>query len=146
MTSTPFEPPHAGAADQPLAKSMRSRQARHRGDAKASDSGEVTKKKQSKSRNGTSILVSCFVFPYFSIEERLTKTHIGCVTCKAKRLKCDEVKPTCQKCEDRQVPCGGYHKDFKWRPFEEPGCAVKRRPSKARSGKLSSTAQAPISC
>jgi hypothetical protein len=146
MTSTPFDSPHTSAADQPLAKSMRSRQARLKGDAKASDSGEVTKKKQSKSRNGTVILLSCSTFPYFSVEDRLTKTHIGCVTCKAKRLKCDEVKPTCQKCEDRQVPCGGYHKDFKWRPFEEPGCAVKRRPSKARSGKLSSTAQTPISC
>ena len=140
MTSTPLDSPHASAAVQPLEKSMRSRQARHKGDAKTSDSGEITKKKQSKSRNGTFTSLSCSIFPYFDAGDRLTKTHIGCVTCKAKRLKCDEVKPTCRKCEDRQVPCGGYHKDFKWRPFEEPGCAVKRRPSKARSGKLSSTA------
>jgi hypothetical protein len=146
MTSKPLGSSHASAAVQPLTRSMRSRQARHKGDVKASDSGEITKKKQSKSRNGTFISLSCSIFSYFGLEDRLTKTHIGCVTCKAKRLKCDEVKPTCQKCEDRQVPCGGYHKDFKWRPFEEPGCAVKRRPSKARSGKLSSTAQALVSC
>jgi len=44
---------------------------------------------------------------------------LGCVTCKAKRLKCDETKPTCQQCHKRQVECGGYKKDFKWRAFEE---------------------------
>ncbi|KAF2741127.1 hypothetical protein EJ04DRAFT_558491 [Polyplosphaeria fusca] len=59
-----------------------------------SDSNGITKRKQSKSRN-------------------------GCITCKAKRLKCDETKPTCQQCARRSVPCGGYKKDFKWRPFEE---------------------------
>ena len=50
----------------------------------------VTKQKQSKSRN-------------------------GCSTCKAKRLKCDETKPTCQQCHKRNVECGGYKKDYKWR-------------------------------
>jgi len=44
---------------------------------------------------------------------------IGCITCKAKRLKCDETKPSCQQCHKRSVTCGGYKKDFKWRPFEE---------------------------
>ncbi|KAF2712541.1 hypothetical protein K504DRAFT_401532 [Pleomassaria siparia CBS 279.74] len=61
---------------------------------KASDSNIITKRKQSKSRN-------------------------GCITCKTKRLKCDETKPTCQQCAKRSVACGGYKKDFKWRPFEE---------------------------
>ncbi|KAI9641620.1 hypothetical protein NHQ30_009474 [Ciborinia camelliae] len=37
----------------------------------------------------------------------------------AKRLKCDETKPSCQQCHKRSVTCGGYKKDFKWRPFEE---------------------------
>lgn len=41
------------------------------------------------------------------------------MTCKAKRLKCDEKKPTCEQCHKRQVECGGYKKDFKWRAFEE---------------------------
>jgi len=43
----------------------------------------------------------------------------GCVTCKAKRLKCGEEKPACHQCNKRNVECGGYKKDFKWRPFEE---------------------------
>ncbi|KAF1831108.1 hypothetical protein BDW02DRAFT_506014 [Decorospora gaudefroyi] len=63
--------------------------------AKASQTTGVTKRKQSKSRN-------------------------GCSTCKAKRLKCDEGKPACAQCARRAVTCGGYKKDFKWRPFEEP--------------------------
>ncbi|KAH4038142.1 hypothetical protein HBI81_198790 [Parastagonospora nodorum] len=66
----------------------------------------VTKRKQSKSRN-------------------------GCITCKNKRLKCDETKPTCQQCARRAVTCGGYKKDFKWRPFEEPSTSSKL-PTKAR--------------
>lgn len=70
-----------------------------------------TKPKQSKSRNG---------------KDHNSKgggesdgIPIGCITCKAKRLKCDETKPTCTQCHKRGVVCGGYKKDFKWRPFEE---------------------------
>ncbi|KAJ5824885.1 hypothetical protein N7447_007225 [Penicillium robsamsonii] len=44
----------------------------------------------------------------------------------AKRLKCDEIKPSCQQCERRKVRCGGYKKDFKWRPFEETNLAPGR--------------------
>ncbi|KAF3285401.1 hypothetical protein TWF970_010458 [Orbilia oligospora] len=76
----------------------------------------VTKPKQSKSRN-------------------------GCVTCKAKRLKCDETKPTCLQCEKRGVPCGGYKKDFKWRAFEESDLTGKG--SKSRPKPLSSLPAKP---
>lgn len=41
------------------------------------------------------------------------------MTCKKKRLKCDEAKPTCVQCEKRNVECEGYKKDYKWRTFEE---------------------------
>jgi len=41
------------------------------------------------------------------------------MTCKKKRLKCDETKPTCVQCEKRSVECEGYKKDYKWRSFEE---------------------------
>ncbi|KAK9375824.1 fungal-specific transcription factor domain-containing protein [Lipomyces chichibuensis] len=55
-----------------------------------------------------------------------SKSRNGCVTCKAKRLKCDETKPTCLQCQNRNVECGGYRKDFKWRVFEESSI-IKRR-------------------
>jgi hypothetical protein len=46
------------------------------------------------------------------------------VTCKSKRLKCGEEKPGCQQCKRRGVDCGGYKKDFKWRPFEETNVKI----------------------
>ncbi|KKZ59915.1 hypothetical protein EMCG_05301 [[Emmonsia] crescens] len=57
-----------------------------------------------------------------------SKSRNGCVTCKTKRLKCDETKPTCQQCHRRNVTCGGYKKDFKWRPFEESNFTNKSAP------------------
>ncbi|KAJ5034943.1 uncharacterized protein L3040_008211 [Drepanopeziza brunnea f. sp. 'multigermtubi'] len=53
------------------------------------------------------------------VKPKQSKSRNGCITCKAKRLKCDETKPSCQQCHKRSVTCGGYKKDFKWRPFEE---------------------------
>ena len=41
------------------------------------------------------------------------------MTCKKKRLKCDETHPHCHQCAKRNVKCEGYKKDFKWRSFEE---------------------------
>ena len=32
----------------------------------------------------------------------------GCVTCKARRLKCDEGLPFCQRCNKAGITCGGY--------------------------------------
>ncbi|KAH0541804.1 hypothetical protein FGG08_003759 [Glutinoglossum americanum] len=78
---------------------------------------------------------------YDDYDERITLTSrrlivlLGCVTCKAKRLKCDETKPSCQQCHKRGVQCGGYKKDFKWRPFEEASFVNKTpaKPKKAPS-------------
>ncbi|KAL8691083.1 MAG: hypothetical protein Q9218_003610 [Villophora microphyllina] len=61
--------------------------------------------------------------------DRATNLGSGCVTCKAKRLKCDESKPSCQQCQKRNVTCGGYKKDFKWRAFEESTFTTKPIPS-----------------
>ncbi|CZR44916.1 uncharacterized protein FPRO_14668 [Fusarium proliferatum ET1] len=45
----------------------------------------------------------------------------GCVTCKARRRKCDEKKPSCSQCLRRKTACGGYQAEFRWREFEKPG-------------------------
>ncbi|KAI9788958.1 MAG: hypothetical protein M1835_001980 [Candelina submexicana] len=65
------------------------------------------------------------------------RSHTGCITCKTKRLKCDETKPSCQQCLKRSVICGGYKKDFKWRPFEETNFAGKPPPTKTRRTPIS---------
>ncbi|KAF2653430.1 hypothetical protein K491DRAFT_515839 [Lophiostoma macrostomum CBS 122681] len=51
---------------------------------------------------------------------RQSKSRNGCLTCKAKRMKCDETKPSCQQCVRRRVVCGGYQKDLRWKPFGKP--------------------------
>lgn len=48
-----------------------------------------------------------------------TKLRNGCVTCKLKRLKCDELKPFCFNCTKKNIKCGGYATRFKWRSFND---------------------------
>ncbi|KAJ9609578.1 hypothetical protein H2200_005905 [Cladophialophora chaetospira] len=36
------------------------------------------------------------------------KTFNGCMTCKKRRIKCDEGKPSCQRCFKSNIRCGGY--------------------------------------
>lgn len=45
---------------------------------------------------------------------RRTKSRNGCKTCKLRRLKCDETKPACLKCLEKNIECGGYATTFKW--------------------------------
>lgn len=39
-------------------------------------------------------------------EKRRRKT--GCLTCRTRRVKCDERKPNCERCEIANVECAGY--------------------------------------
>lgn len=48
-----------------------------------------------------------------------TKSRNGCITCKLKRLKCDELKPYCLNCTKKNIKCGGYATRFKWRSFND---------------------------
>lgn len=48
-----------------------------------------------------------------------TKSRNGCITCKLKRLKCDELKPFCFNCTKKNIKCGGYATRFKWRSFND---------------------------
>lgn len=62
------------------------------------------------------------------------------MTCKKKRLKCDETKPTCVQCEKRNVECEGYKKDYKWRSFEETNKQSRAgKAKKAQSANYSSS-------
>lgn len=37
-----------------------------------------------------------------------TRRRTGCLTCRARRVKCDEAKPECQRCSAANVECRGY--------------------------------------
>lgn len=51
-------------------------------------------------------------------------------------MKCDETKPSCQQCHKRSVTCGGYKKDFKWRPFEETTFTNKVAPPRSKRNSI----------
>ncbi|KAH8724902.1 hypothetical protein GQ44DRAFT_707993 [Phaeosphaeriaceae sp. PMI808] len=36
------------------------------------------------------------------------KVRTGCITCRVRRKKCDEEKPTCRRCRDNRAKCDGY--------------------------------------
>lgn len=47
------------------------------------------------------------------------RTFTGCRTCRRRRVKCDERKPTCRYCERLKLECEGYDALLQWlRPIE----------------------------
>ncbi|EFX04526.1 c6 zinc finger domain containing protein [Grosmannia clavigera kw1407] len=68
---------------------------------------------------------------------RHTKSRNGCVTCKARRRKCDEAKPSCSQCARRRVTCGGYSSGLRWKEFSqpEPAAVLSGRKGAARSSR-----------
>jgi hypothetical protein len=59
------------------------------------------------------------------MEKKNQKSRNGCLTCKKKRVKCDESKPACHNCIKRGIDCGGYSTTFKWKSFEETSVSQK---------------------
>ncbi|KUJ17507.1 uncharacterized protein LY89DRAFT_668827 [Mollisia scopiformis] len=45
-----------------------------------------------------------------------TKVKTGCITCKVRRVKCDETKPKCQRCIKFGIECDGYRSQPPVRP------------------------------
>ncbi|PWY81584.1 hypothetical protein BO94DRAFT_146319 [Aspergillus sclerotioniger CBS 115572] len=39
----------------------------------------------------------------------------GCVTCRERRVKCDEARPKCQACQRLRLDCGGYKTNLKFK-------------------------------
>ncbi|KAK4109648.1 hypothetical protein N656DRAFT_715579, partial [Canariomyces notabilis] len=44
------------------------------------------------------------------------KVRTGCLTCKARRVKCDEAKPHCQRCVKSGRKCDGYRSTIRSSP------------------------------
>ncbi|KAF2847376.1 hypothetical protein T440DRAFT_403528, partial [Plenodomus tracheiphilus IPT5] len=79
----------------------------------------------------------------------------GCVTCKSRRVKCDETKPSCQQCEKRRIPCGGFKIDVRWKqapdlskqspPRRNRGVSIsKARPQTSKTPRASASGHATI--
>ncbi|KAJ6044886.1 hypothetical protein N7499_007390 [Penicillium canescens] len=43
-----------------------------------------------------------------------TRSYQGCWTCKRRRRRCDNARPTCQNCAERGVVCEGYEVRLRW--------------------------------
>ncbi|EAU30903.1 predicted protein [Aspergillus terreus NIH2624] len=50
----------------------------------------------------------------------------GCRTCIQRRIKCDESRPACRRCERRGIQCPGYQKPLRFIPVTTP--AQRERP------------------
>lgn len=40
--------------------------------------------------------------------DRKRRRRTGCLTCRARRVKCDEAKPVCERCDAANIECAGY--------------------------------------
>ncbi|KIW09721.1 hypothetical protein PV08_12005 [Exophiala spinifera] len=43
-----------------------------------------------------------------------TRTTTGCLSCRRRRVKCDEHRPSCVNCVRRKLPCEGYDSGPQW--------------------------------
>lgn len=43
-----------------------------------------------------------------------TRSYQGCWTCKRRRRRCDNARPTCRNCAQRGVDCEGYEVRLRW--------------------------------
>lgn len=70
---------------------------------------------------------------------RHAKVRSGCLTCKARRIKCDEARPSCAKCISAGKQCAGYEG-----PPSRPNTQIELRP-KAEASVLSTPVANPSS-
>ncbi|KAM0354880.1 hypothetical protein ACHAPU_000716 [Fusarium lateritium] len=60
-----------------------------------------------------------------NVHGRRSRSFGGCVTCRSRRVKCDEGRPECSLCKILGVVCGGYSKDIFF-DFDDPSMGVAR--------------------
>lgn len=67
----------------------------------------------------------------YPVVEQKKSTHIrsktGCKTCRRRKKKCDEGRPSCQNCEKNNVLCEGYEDKKPWRSGKQK--ALEQDPS-----------------
>ncbi|EXJ63126.1 hypothetical protein A1O7_03571 [Cladophialophora yegresii CBS 114405] len=75
-----------------------------------------------------------------SATSKTAKSRSGCRTCKQRRVKCDETKPSCRQCALKSLECPGYATRWKWSTKHEQ---IQRAPvsKRARVNKPSDSAE-----
>lgn len=64
--------------------------------------------------------------------------HVGCRTCRRRKIRCDERQPLCLRCEKSCIPCEGYGPKYQF--IDEAAKLVKPVTTNEPGGKYSSTA------
>ncbi|RSM00754.1 hypothetical protein CDV31_011679 [Fusarium ambrosium] len=62
-----------------------------------------------------------------------TKSFSGCWTCRAKHVKCDEARPTCNRCQRSGIECEGYEVRLSWTSVRNPSTFRPRTASKRKA-------------
>ncbi|KAM0718056.1 hypothetical protein Q7P37_006388 [Cladosporium fusiforme] len=57
-----------------------------------------------------------------------TRSKTGCATCRRRKKRCDERKPSCLACEKNNVVCEGYEPKQQWRGGKEKAVTVRPTP------------------
>lgn len=71
------------------------------------------------------------------------RSRTGCLACRRRRRKCDEVRPICGACQKRQLACE-YTTRVRWTPAKIPGAILKTWPQpETEEQQASSPAAAP---
>ncbi|OOQ82104.1 hypothetical protein PEBR_41599 [Penicillium brasilianum] len=65
----------------------------------------------------------------------MPKVRTGCATCKARRIKCDETRPGCQRCTRTGRICPGYRSDTLLRPTINDAIKIYSLPFKVPGSK-----------
>lgn len=72
------------------------------------------------------LLRSCSAGDTMTLTEKKRRRRTGCLTCRTRRVKCDEGKPTCERCNAANIECVGY---------EEKRHVETRRPPRSSTAK-----------
>ncbi|KAG6257417.1 hypothetical protein E4U23_006078 [Claviceps purpurea] len=63
-----------------------------------------------------------------SKKEIKRRTKTGCLTCRKRRIKCDETHPTCNNCKKSKRECLGYDPIFRQQPGAQPASHIQPAP------------------
>ncbi|KAG5967490.1 hypothetical protein E4U57_000648 [Claviceps arundinis] len=63
-----------------------------------------------------------------SKKEIKRRTKTGCLTCRKRRIKCDETHPTCNNCKKSKRECLGYDPIFRQQPGTQPASHIQPAP------------------
>ncbi|KAK3490143.1 uncharacterized protein B0T23DRAFT_318108 [Neurospora hispaniola] len=71
------------------------------------------------------------------------KPSRGCRTCRARRIKCDEGKPTCKQCAKSKRECAGYRNEFEIVHRDQTKSTVRRMTKALNKSRSTTTSTLP---